>query len=265
MATLLAGESRRKPRFPRRWLWAALGVALIASAFLLDGPVESYSRIETSPRLQQAAHLLSRAGEGWVIGVGGLVLSGVFWFRGRFNTARLIFLIGTVSLLTGLSATVMRSLVGRTRPHAEVPQGVYGVWHESHWLIGQYQFGSFPSGHAATVVGLAVAVWMARRRLALVVAAYAALVSWSRVAQGCHHFSDIVAATVLAIIWAPFLFRLLDPWTAWLAARLLTLSPVSAERQPSAMDSSPWGPHHETLRRVSAPEHSDIFDLSRAR
>jgi membrane-associated phospholipid phosphatase len=179
---------------------------------LLDAPVAQALNVHSSPFLTSFAHFVSRLGEGWVVAVVGLLCSAALSFAGRASAARIVFLVAAVGLVTGAAATGLRSVIGRTRPNAHVVQGVYGVRHDSHWIIGRSEFGSFPSGHAATVVGLAAAAWMLNRRFGVATGAYAALVSWSRIAQGVHHFSDIVAASILGIVGAPILLARAGPW-----------------------------------------------------
>lgn len=179
---------------------------------LLDAPVAQALNVHSSPFLTSFAHFVSRLGEGWVVAAAGLLCSAGLSLAGRANAARIVFLVAAVGLLTGATATALRSVIGRTRPNAHVVQGVYGVRYDSHWIIGKSEFGSFPSGHAATVVGLAAAAWMLNRRFGVATGAYAALVSWSRIAQGVHHFSDIVAACILGIVGGRILLARAGPW-----------------------------------------------------
>jgi membrane-associated phospholipid phosphatase len=122
-----------------------------------------------------------------------------------------IFFVALTSELTGLAATILRVLFGRTRPLAHAPQGFYGVWHDGHWILGKYDFSSFPSGHAATAVGLAAAAWLVHRGWGAVVVVYALAVVWSRMALQCHHLSDVLASAVLSIALAVWLKPLLLP------------------------------------------------------
>jgi membrane-associated phospholipid phosphatase len=111
-------------------------------------------------------------------------------------------------------------LFGRTRPLAHVPQGFYGVWHDGHWILGKYDFSSFPSGHAATAVGLAAAAWLVHRGWGAVAAVYALAVVWSRMALQCHHLSDVLASAVLSIALAVRLKPLLLPLLETQSGRL---------------------------------------------
>jgi membrane-associated phospholipid phosphatase len=192
----------RKERLPRLFFWIGLCLVLLTLAFLADGPVARIFTLHSSTFWHQVAIYSSKAGEGWVIAVAGSIGS-LFLFLGRrFQASRVMFLAASTGLLTGAIATFVRSMIGRTRPDAQELQGFYGVWHDSHWIIGKYEFGAFPSGHAATVIGLAAAAWLMDRRLGMLAAFYALLVSWSRIALNCHHFSDAVAAAILGIYGA---------------------------------------------------------------
>jgi membrane-associated phospholipid phosphatase len=145
----------------------------------------------------------------YLLGLGGLAVGALFLFR-KYRASRVVILILMAGMLAGFSSTVIRSTVCRTRPTAQHPQGFYGPRLDSHWIVGKSEFGSFPSGHTATAMGLAAAIWMYSRRWALVMGTVGAAIAWSRIALGCHHFSDVVAATVWAFIVAPAFVLLLN-------------------------------------------------------
>jgi membrane-associated phospholipid phosphatase len=85
------------------------------------------------------------------------------------------------------------------------------MWHDGHWILGQFKFSSFPSGHAATAVGVAAAAWLVHRGWGAVLMVYALAVMWSRIALQCHHLSDVLASTVLSIALAVWLKQRLLP------------------------------------------------------
>lgn len=192
-------------------LWLALSLFLLCLAFLIDAPVARTFTLGSSNFTRLFALYVSKAGEGWVVAVGGIVASLTLFLLRRFAASRRVFLVAFTGLMTGAAATILRSLLGRTRPDSHEVQGFYGVWHDSHWIIGKYEFGAFPSGHAATVIGLAAAAWLIDRRFGALAACYALLVSWSRIALGCHHFSDAVASCILGIYGAQLILARLGP------------------------------------------------------
>jgi undecaprenyl-diphosphatase len=202
----------RRSRLYHACLWISVSCLAIGIALLLDDPIAHAANIDSSPFLQSFARLMSRLGEGWVVALLGVICPALLLLLAQTSAARVVFLVALIGLLTGATATVLRSVIGRTRPNAHIAQGVYGIRHDSHWIIGKTEFGSFPSGHAATVVGLAAAAWMMNRRLGVAAGAYATLVSWSRIALGYHHFSDIVAATILGVVGAHFLLTRAGVW-----------------------------------------------------
>jgi len=158
--------------------------------------------VTKNPALHQLAWWCSKIGEGWVVAALGIFFAIFFLLLNLPRIAAHIFFTGLVSLLAGLTATILRVLFGRTRPIAHAPQGFYGVWHDGHWLIGKFDFSSFPSGHAATAVGLAAAAWLIHRGWGTVAAVYALAVMWARIALQCHHLSDVLASTILGIAMA---------------------------------------------------------------
>ena len=195
-----------------RLLWLLAGVALVALAWPFDNRVDTALDVTNQPYWHNVAWWCSKIGEGWVVGAAGIFFAIFFLLVNRPRVAANIFFIALASELTGLAALILRVLSGRTRPsNHDVPPGFYGVWHDGHWIIGQFKFSAFPSGHAATAVGLAVAAWLVHRGWGAVAAVYALAVMWSRLALQCHHLSDVVASAVLAIPLALLLKRLLLP------------------------------------------------------
>ena len=193
-------------------LWLLVGAVAIVVAWLFDNRMDTTLLVPVKTDLHTFASWCSKLGEGWVAAIWGIGCGIIFLLANRPTLAAKIFFVALTSELTGLAATILRVLFGRTRPnnHA-VPQGFYGVWHDGHWIIGQYKFSSFPSGHAAAAVGLATAAWLFNRGWGAVASVYAVAVMWSRIALECHHLSDVVASTVLAIPLAMLLKKVLFP------------------------------------------------------
>jgi membrane-associated phospholipid phosphatase len=179
--------------------WLLASVAAIALAWQLDGKVDAALDVVGKPSLQKLAWWFSKIGEGWVVALWGILCSVVFFLMKRPEIAAKIFFVALTSEIAGLVSIVIRALVGRTRPNAHAPQGIYGMWHDGHWIVGKYDFSSFPSGHSAVAVGLAAAAWLFNPRWGAVAAVYAVAVMWSRIAQESHHLSDVIASIVLSI------------------------------------------------------------------
>lgn len=144
--------------------------------------------------LRKAIHLCEVFGHG--VGVGLILLTVyILDFAGR---ARLVRMVACV-LTAGLTADAIKMLVARTRPYALLDTGVdfsqanvlntFGpllpLWTEGH--AGQ----SFPSAHAATAAGLAVALAWRYPQGRWVFALFAFLAGCQRVVAGAHFVSDV--------------------------------------------------------------------------
>lgn len=213
---------QRHPVFTRRFLlWLLAGVVVVVVSFCLDNAVDAALDVTALPAWKQFAWWCSKLGEGWVIAVWGIACAIAFMFARRPRLAAAVFHVALASLLIGLVATILRVLFGRTRPqNHEVPPGFYGPWHDGHWIAGKFMFSSFPSGHTATAMGLLAAAWLINRRWAALALVYALAVSWSRMALQCHHLSDVLASTVLAIAGAVILQAKLYPLVTMLFEKL---------------------------------------------
>ena len=192
-------------------LWLLAGASLVALAWPFDNRVDAALDVTKNPLLHQFAWWCSKLGEGWVPAAAGIFFAIIFVLLNRPGVAAKIFFVALTCEVTGLAGLILRILTGRTRPLAHAAQGFYGVWHDGHWIIGKYEFSAFPSGHAATAVGLAAAAWLVHRGWGAVAAVYALAVAWSRIALQCHHLSDVVASAALAIPLAVLAKKTLFP------------------------------------------------------
>lgn len=193
------------------FFWLLAGGVAIALAWKVDGPVDAALDASHNPSLHQFAWWCSKLAEGWVPALAGIPAALLFIILRKSGIAAKIFFVVLACEITGLAALILRTLIGRARPLADVPQGIYGVWYHGHWIIGKYEFASFPSGHSATAVGLAAATWLVDNRWGAVATLYAILVMWSRIALQCHHLSDVVGSIVLSVPLALISKKLLLP------------------------------------------------------
>jgi membrane-associated phospholipid phosphatase len=212
--TLPAMTSSPPSRFPL-WLWLLAGAVVVGAAFPFDARVGAMLNAPKDTPLNRLAWWCSKLGEGEIVGGAGILLAILFFWLNRPRLAAEIFFVAAAGLLTGLTATILRVLVGRTRPEghgpAGVPPGFYGVWHDGHWIIGKAAYSSFPSGHAAVAVGVAAAAWLVHRGWGAVLTIYALAVMWSRLALQWHHLSDVLASAVLAVPMVVLLKKVLLP------------------------------------------------------
>jgi membrane-associated phospholipid phosphatase len=154
--------------------------------------------------------------EGFAHGFGVAVILLSVWVLDR-GGRRQVVRIAACAFGAGLLADVGKALVARLRPIA--PFEVERVWNTFiGWLpvfrpeafadYERYHIRSFPSGHSATAVALALALAWRYPRGWWLFAILAVLSMAQRVVSGAHYPSDTLAAAAIACL---FCGVLLDP------------------------------------------------------
>jgi undecaprenyl-diphosphatase len=106
---------------------------------------------------------------------------------------RAFFLFGTIAA-SGISAEILKPLIGRARPKEFLEHHLYGL----HPLTREgFAWNGMPSGHATTAFTLAFALSVLYPRLRPLWLGYATLLAISRVMVDAHYLSDICAGAVL--------------------------------------------------------------------
>jgi len=182
----------------------AVGAAAVGIILFMIHTNSGFARLDRSASLFGAHHatvlstrvlkVYTQLGGALVIVPLGVVIAIVEWIRQR-SLAVVTFLI----LVVGgqfLVANVIKSIVGRARPHFDQLTGFSGT--------------SFPSGHAvATSACLAAfALVIGRRRsllvrsiLAGVAVGLATGIAWTRVMLGVHWLTDVLGGLALGWAW----------------------------------------------------------------
>ncbi len=147
-----------------------------------------------TPGVVSVMKAVTTLGEGWLLGVGALVMA---WIASRFGRRDLVRagLVAVPALIaSGLIARVFKILIGRARPDTVVD----GL---GHWAPSfSAAFNSFPSGHATSAFTLAAVLVAVLPSWRGALYASAAVIAFSRVAVDAHFLSDVVAGGLLG--WA---------------------------------------------------------------
>lgn len=173
----------------------------------LDARLSDRMRIAERPGpLRRLAAVLAHSGDSWFWGVGLVIL----WWVGNAFWKR-----WTVSLFIGIAVLAVLVMIIKFTVRRRRPDGEWGQIYRStdpH---------SFPSGHAARVILIAVlASGLGPGWLAIFLWIWAPLVALARVAMGVHYISDIIAGLVLGIILGVVGLEVAGPVLAVLASTI---------------------------------------------
>lgn len=132
-----------------------------------------------------------------------LVGSGILFIYFYYASAKVFLARQTMYFfcsiaVSGLAVNVIKWLMGRWRPRAFLYEGLYGFEFFGHG----YDQTSFPSGHAATICSLAVALFFIAPRLRWLWITLAVLVCLSRVVIWAHFPSDVLMGAYVGIFSA---------------------------------------------------------------
>jgi len=162
---------------------------------------------------------------------------GLIWRYRQQGILCVTMLALLVPLGDGLAINTLKHAVGRPRPFVTLtdvhnPPGV--------GRAGNYS--SMPSGHAANCFAAAMIAWLYFRRSARVTVPLAISVAVSRVYNGVHYPSDVLAGAILGAGYGAAAVYTLDAWWRWAGrkffplwhAQLPSLVPLSATRNPES-------------------------------
>jgi undecaprenyl-diphosphatase len=144
-------------------------------------------RIAEKPGLLRTlAAVLAHSGDSWF----WLAGRGLFWFLGTDYWKRELLILIVSILVTALVVYMVKLTVRRKRP-----EGEWGKFYR------QTDPHSFPSGHAARAMMLAVVMLgLGSLELGLLLFVWALMVGLARVAMWVHYLSDVVAGNILGLV-----------------------------------------------------------------
>jgi len=188
-------------------LWC-VGLPILALLLGTDEWLRSQRSWFPGPGWSRLAQTISGSANGaFLIPLLALAAFGFDRFK-RNRLGRLFEILLFSGVLSGLTGTALRSVIGRTRPDAAVEQGWFGPRKDGRWVVGKYAYASFPSGHASLAAGVGFMAFAAGRRAGVAGSAFGMAVAWSRFHLGAHRASDawaglLVGGTITLLLWSP--------------------------------------------------------------
>ena len=161
-------------------------VGLLQKFLGLDNKLTNKIRISNSTgHLRTLAILFAHSGDSWFWLIGLALL----WYFGNETWKNIAIAMVIGVMITAGIVFVLKFTIQRKRPQGE--------WGNIYRKTDPH---SFPSGHAARAVMLAVvAIGMGPTWLAILLVVWAPLVILARVAMGVHYLSDVLAGALIGI------------------------------------------------------------------
>lgn len=155
-----------------------------------------------------------------------LALGVLLIWKGRLRGLVCVLMLALiVSLGDGAVCRTLKEAVGRPRPFLVLP--------EVHLLVGKGGSASMPSSHAANWFAATMIFFIYYRRSLWLMLPGALLVSFSRIYNGVHYPSDVLAGAILGAGYAAAGVWSLDALWKWAGRKWF---PLWWERFPSLMD-----------------------------
>ncbi|HCM83590.1 MAG TPA: phosphatase PAP2 family protein [Alphaproteobacteria bacterium] len=157
-----------------------------------------------------------------------VILAGLYLWRTKKMTAAfarnmhvaLLMFLSVAS--SGIFVNVMKAIIARARPREFLREEIHGFWNWAQVWAGELSdYNSFPSGHAATSLAVAVTIVLCLPKkyhfLTVPILVLGCIVAASRVMVSVHYLSDVIAGSVIGV-WAAVLCKRYLARAKWAAA-----------------------------------------------
>lgn len=161
----------------------------------------------------------------WILIPTGLAVIALYFYRAREYRLRETAAAGYVMQLFGfvfvavagasLTAGLVKNILGRARPKFFDDLGALAF----QPFTFDYDYASFPSGHATTIIALATALALLWPRARIYLFAVAGWIAATRFLLGSHYLSDVLGGVALGVAF-PFLLRDRLAARGWLFRKL---------------------------------------------
>ena len=179
------------------WVLCFLVGVAVVTAFVLPHDPALHRRL-TADRVEALVRISNKYRR-WgdfrdtVVITAFVLAAGAVWRRRSWRTAAVACFLS--ACLAGLAVNAVRFTAGRPRPSAEMPDGFYGP-------TFKYRMQSFPSGHAATSTGNAVALAIALPGAGIPVLFLSASgVVWASVYSRTHYVTDVGVGAMVGVLF----------------------------------------------------------------
>ena len=187
------------------WSIAVTAVILlcILSYIFIDIQVALWFHTHNNRLAHDLFNVITDFGESQWYLIAGILLFAVFRKSNPGRAYSGLFLSISVAV-SGIGADIFKYLAGRARPTIYFTEHLYGF----NCFHYEYEWTSFPSGHAATAFSAAIVLSTLYPRWRFLFLLSGALIAFSRILLTQHYVSDVIAGSLLGIVSSILLYNL---------------------------------------------------------
>lgn len=192
-------------------------LSVLISFIYVDLPLAEYFHSRRGDSLWHFFDWLTEFGEGiyWILPPWVIYLAyryvpaytSVFNFLlrkdGHHHRMYMAAFVGLTAFWSGLIVNVLKLIFARYRPVEFFEHGNFGI----SWFDYGYRMASFPSGHSATAISVAVAFVLLYPRYALPSILIGLMVLFSRVVLAEHYLSDTLMGGFIGVMSSLYLYQ----------------------------------------------------------
>jgi len=178
-----------------QWIWV---ICVCCAAFLsylfIDIPVTIFFYDMHGSVKTFFGQYVTKAGTSTWILIFSLSVYMIFRIKKPFFAQQGLFIFISIAL-SGILVNILKVIFSRYRPKAYFQDGLFGF--DLFALKTKYIFNSFPSGHATTAMGLAVALMLLFPKYRIGAFFFGVIVASSRFIVTAHYVSDVLIGGLL--------------------------------------------------------------------
>ncbi len=181
-----------------------IGIAFfsVLSYLFIDLPMARFFHAANHSWIEEVFEIITKFGESQYYLIPCFFVFMVYRRKKEALGQKALYLFSTIAV-SGIIVNIIKALFGRIRPKLYLKEGLYGF----DFFHIDYEYLSFPSGHAATSLSLTIALGILYPKFRYYLFVAGVIIAMSRVVITAHYLSDVFAGSYIGAIISIMLFH----------------------------------------------------------